>query len=69
MFLNHWQRERSKLGPGGKVSIWKVLAKVHAPRFLLSAGIGLVHYLLTFVNPQMLRLVIRHVENDDEETW
>lgn len=50
------------------VSIWGVLIKTYWKKTLGTVLIALVHYTLTFVFPWILRLLINHV-NSEEQAW
>ena len=68
-FLSLWERDRAGNQPDYKGNIWKVLFLVHWKRLLAAYLIGMVNCILVFVNPQILRLILQHIQSEDEETW
>jgi len=61
-----WDGEKEKRA---NVSIWKVLVRLHWKRCLASTTLYAVNMATVFVDPQLLRLIIRHVQNEESETW
>jgi hypothetical protein len=57
-------------GRGGtrKAGLWPVLIREYGGWFLYTFFIALVHFSLTFVSPQILKLLIHHVASA-EEAW
>lgn len=41
----------------------------YGPRFLVTFVVAFIHYSLTFVSPQILKLLIRYISSEDEATW
>jgi len=68
-FKHTWEKEQEQVGTRGKVSLWKVLWKLHGGQMASAAFLYLIHVACSFMDPQVLRLIIRHVENPEEETW
>nr|AHK05647.1 ATP-binding cassette transporter sub-family C member 1 isoform X7 [Tigriopus japonicus] len=77
-FLNQWSKKVSKIektfikdrDPAGekKVKILDVLFATYGKRFFLIFLLGTVNFTLIFVGPIMLKLLIQHVQSD-EEAW
>ncbi len=55
--------------PSNSSSIWVPLMKAHGWRFAFGCAIALVHYSIQFLQPVILKLLIRHVDSAEEETW
>jgi ATP-binding cassette subfamily C (CFTR/MRP) protein 1 len=77
-FLGRWHKSISNVGismikrreEGRKdVSIWPVLLRTYGIRLFLGSIVGLVHHIITFANPLLLKLLIKHVEDKKEEEW
>jgi len=75
-FRSNWAKRVSTLRvdftspPNGRpvVSIWPVMVRTYALNFVRLVVFGGAHYAIIFVSPQLLKLLINHVDSD-EETW
>eukprot|EP00095_Tigriopus_kingsejongensis_P006313 snap_masked-scaffold61_size441589-processed-gene-3.13 protein:Tk06313 transcript:snap_masked-scaffold61_size441589-processed-gene-3.13-mRNA-1 annotation:"abc transporter" len=77
-FLNHWNKKVSSLGktfikntdPAKEeaVRIFSVLLGTYGMRLFLIFVLGVVNFTLVFIGPIMLKLLIKHVQSD-EEAW
>ena len=67
-FVRSWRETRLKNGLE-KASVWPVLLKTYGPAMLATFFVSLIHHSLNFVNPQLLRLLVRHVNDPKEEAW
>lgn len=65
-FLNNWNKEVAR---SGEVNIWWVLLRTHWKALALAMSLYLIHHGLHFVNPLMLKLILNHLQTQDEETW
>nr|XP_012645243.2 canalicular multispecific organic anion transporter 2 isoform X2 [Microcebus murinus] len=54
--------------PGGPSFLWAMLA-TFGPSFLIGACFKLVQDLLSFINPQLLSVLIRFISNPSAPTW
>ena len=62
-------RMQSRYNRFKRASLWPVLLLTYGLRFLETFVVALVHYSLTFVSPQILKLLIRYISSEDEPTW
>lgn len=46
-----------------------MLLLTYGPRFLSTFVIAIIHFSLTFVSPQILKLLIRYISSEEEATW
>ena len=65
-FLTLWSSLSNKQGTSG--SIWLVLFKQYGVWYLCTCILIVFKCMLTFVGPAVLKLLVRHVDSD-EETW
>ena len=53
----------------GKAKLWIPFLKTFGKRFLLSNTLAFIHYSITFLGPQILKLLISHIEDTDDYAW
>ena len=41
----------------------------YGPKFLGTFIVAFIHYSLTFVSPQILKLLIRYISSEEDFTW
>ena len=58
-----------KEGGEKKVKLWKVLVRTYGGEYAWSSVLGLFHYCVVFAAPQILKPVIRFVQDESEEEW
>lgn len=74
-FLNAWTKKVASMGVNFEtegtrfVSVFPVLWKCHWPRILLCIGLSASHYLIGFISPQILKLLVNHVASQTDQTW
>ncbi|TRY63541.1 hypothetical protein TCAL_05779 [Tigriopus californicus] len=74
-FLDVWTKKVSSMRANFEnddskfVSVFPVLWKCHWPRMLLCIGLSSSHYLIGFISPQILKLLVNHVASPTDETW
>lgn len=79
-FQKHWKDQiaKSKVNFSNRarndddkniVSMWLPLLKTFGLRFLWATSIAIFHYTIAFVPPQILKLLINHIEDTDDYAW
>ncbi|XP_008401824.2 multidrug resistance-associated protein 1-like, partial [Poecilia reticulata] len=58
--LKEWEKEQTKV---------KSLIKAFGPYFLIGSGFKLLQDSITFVNPQLLRMLISFTKQEDAPVW
>ncbi|XP_018907576.2 multidrug resistance-associated protein 1 isoform X5 [Bemisia tabaci] len=59
----------SKGGKEGKASILPALCKAFGPTFVFGSLLKLMQDLLTFISPELLKLLINFIQTESELTW
>ena len=75
-FQTHWREylkshkiQFSQPDSNNRAKLWIPFMKTFGKRFLLSNVLALTHYSITFLGPQILKLLISLVEDKNEYVW
>ena len=77
-FQKEWKKQVSRKGVNfsapnynpsqDKISLWPVMFRLYGAQAVFSLIIAIIHYILVFVNPQILKRLIAFVDSD-EQHW
>ena len=65
----HFGQSKKEGKKSKKVQLWSPLLQTYGKTLLLANTLAFIHYSITFVGPQILKLLISHIEDPDVHAW